>query len=82
MIDTRVFIQKNIPNDSLHVTLDVKSLYTNTSNNESMKTVRGAYDNHPTKTVAEKMNITFSSLILTLNNLKSNPESTRKVCCF
>ena len=40
---------KNIPNDFLLVTLDVKSLYTNIPNNEGIKAVREAYDIHPNK---------------------------------
>ena len=36
------------------------------------KTVREAYDNHPTETVATKEIITFLSLILTLNNFVFN----------
>ena len=62
-------IVKNIPS---YVTLDVKSLCTNIPNNESIKTVREAYDNHPNKTVAKKVIITFLSLILTLNNFVFN----------
>ena len=44
--DTTDFLQKlkNIPNDSLLVTLDVKSLYTNTPNNEVITAVREIYD--------------------------------------
>ena len=37
---------KNIPNDCLLVILDLKSLYANTPNNEAIKDVREAYDNH------------------------------------
>ena len=75
--DTTDFLQKldkvkNIPNDCLLVTLDVKSLYTNIPNNEGIKAVREAYDNHPNKTVATKVIITFLSLILTLNNFVFN----------
>ena len=71
--DTTHFLQKlekikNVPNDCLLVTLDVKSLYTNTPNNEGIKAVREAYDNHPNETVVTKVIITFLSLILTLNN--------------
>ena len=45
--DTTDFLQKlnkvkNIPNNFLLVTLDVKSLYTNIPNNESIKAVREA----------------------------------------
>ena len=75
--DTTDFFQKldkvkNIPNDCLLVTLDVKSLYTNIPNNKGIKAVREAYDNHPNKTVATKVIITFLSLILNLNNFVSN----------
>ena len=71
--DTTDFLQKldkvkNVPNDCLLATLDVKSLYTNIPNNEGIKAVREAYDNHPNKSVATKVIITFLSLILTLNN--------------
>ena len=50
----------------------MKSLYTNIPNNEGIKAVREAYDNHPNKTVATKVIITFLSLILTLNNFVFN----------
>ena len=63
---------KSISNDYLLVTLDVKSLYTNIPNNEDIKAVKEAYGNHPTKTVATKVIITFLSLILTLNNFVFN----------
>ena len=47
--DTTDFLQKldkvkNIPNDCLLVTLDVKSSHTNIPNNEGIKAVREAYD--------------------------------------
>ena len=45
--------EKNIPNDSLLVTLDAKLLYTNIPNNVRIKAVREAYDNHPGKTVGK-----------------------------
>ena len=56
--DNKNFLQKldrekNIPNDSLLVTLDVKLLYTNIPNNASIKAVREAYDNYPGKTVGK-----------------------------
>ena len=63
---------KIVPNDCLLVTLDMKSVYTNIPNNEGIKAVREAYDNHPSKTVATKVIITFLSLILTLNNFVFN----------
>ena len=63
---------KNIPNECLLVTLDVKSLYTNIPNNEGIKAVREAYGNRRKKTVATKVIIRFLSLILTLNNFVFN----------
>ena len=50
---------QNILDNSLLVTLDVKSLYTNIPNNEDAKAVRKAYDNDSTKTVAVKVIIAF-----------------------
>ena len=72
MRDTTDFKVKNIPNDCLLVTLDVKSLYTNIPNTEGMKAVRKAYDNQYTKTVATKLIITFFRLILALNKFVFN----------
>ena len=74
--DTTNFLQKldkvkNIPNDCLLVTLDVKPLYTNIPENEGIKAVREAYDRYPNKTVAKKV-IMFLRLILTLNNFVFN----------
>ena len=71
--DTTDFLQKldkvkNVPNDFLLVTLDVKSLYTNIPNNEGIKAEREAYANHPNKTVATKVIKTF----LGLNNFVFN----------
>ena len=63
---------KNISHDCLLLTLDVKSLYTNIPNNESIKSAKEAYDNHPNKTVVTKVIITFLSLKLTLNNFFFN----------
>ena len=61
---------KNNLNDCSLVTFDVKSLYTKALNNEGIKAVREAYDNHSTKTVVTKVIITFLSLTVTLNNLR------------
>ena len=75
--DTKDFIKKlnqveEIPEGSLLVTLDVKSLYTNIPNNEGIKTLKKAYDKHPNKTVSTKVITTSLSLILTLNNFIFN----------
>ena len=71
--DTQNFLRKlekvkDIPQESLLVTLDVKSLYTNIPNNESIKAVKESYEKYKEKTVSTKVIITFLSLILTLNN--------------
>ena len=55
--DTKDFIQKfnqieEVPEDSLLVALDVKSLYTNIPNNEGIKAVKETYDKHPNKTAS------------------------------
>ena len=50
----------------------MKSLYTNVPNNDGIKAVREAYDNHTEKTVAAKVIITFLILIITLNNFVFN----------
>ena len=54
--------------ESLLVTFDFKSLYTNIPNNEGIEAIREAYDKHPSKTVSTKVIVPFLSLICTLNN--------------
>ena len=63
---------KDIPLDSLLVTLDVKSLNTNNPNNKGIKAVKKSYEKYKEKTVSTKVIITFLSLILTLNNFVLN----------
>ena len=75
--DTKDFITKlnhvgDIPKESLLVTLDGKSLYTNIPNNEGIKAVREAYEKHSSKKISTKVIIAFLSLILTLNNFIFN----------
>ena len=75
--DTKYFFQKinqteEVPEDSLLVTLDVKSLYYNIPNNEGIKQVKEDYDKHPNKIVLTKVITTFLSLILTFNNFVFN----------
>ena len=65
--DTQDFLKKlekvkDIPQDSLLVTLDVKSLYTNIPNNEGIKAVKESYEKYKEKTVSTKVIITFPSL--------------------
>ena len=59
---------KDIPQESLLVTLDVKSLYINVPNNEDIKAVKEPYERYKEKTGSIKVILTFLSLILTLNN--------------
>ena len=75
--DTKNVTQKlnqieEVPEDSLLLMLDVKSLYTNIPNNKGIKVVKKVYDKHPNKTVSIKVMTTFLSLILTLNNFRFN----------
>ena len=75
--DTKDFIQKlkqieEIPENSLLVTLDVKSLYTNIPDNGGIKAVKEAYAKQPNKTVPTKVITTFISSILTFNNFIFN----------
>ena len=48
--------------------MDVKALYTNTTNNEGIAAVKQKHDNYPNKTVAKKVITTFLPLILKLSN--------------
>ena len=59
---------KDIPQQSLLVTLDVESLQTNIPNNEGIKVVKESYEKYKEKTVSTKVILTFFSLTLTLNN--------------
>ena len=75
--DTQDFLKKlekvkDILQESLPVTLEVKSLYTNIPNNEGKKVVKESYEKYKEKTVSTKVIITFLSLILTLNNFVFN----------
>ena len=63
---------KDIPQESLLVTLDVKSLSVNNPNNEGIKAVKEPYEKYKEKTVSAKVIKTFLSLILTLNNFVFN----------
>ena len=63
--DTKDFMQKlnqieKVPEDSLLVTLDVKSLYTNISSNEGKKAVKEAYDRRLNKPFWQKVSELFS----------------------
>ena len=75
--DTNDFLNKisnikAIPDNSLLVSMDVKSLYTNIPNSEGISAVKKSFDNYPKKTIAMKVITTFLALILTLNNFVFN----------
>ena len=63
---------KHVPQESLLITLDVKSLYTNIVNNEGIKAVEEFYEKYKEKTASTKVIINFLSLILALNNFVFN----------
>ena len=46
---------KDIPQESLLVTLDVNSLHTNIPNNEGIKAVKESYENYKEKTASTKV---------------------------
>ena len=74
--DTNDFIKKTkdleVPKGAILVSLDVKALYINIPNSESIAAVKRAYDKYKKKTVPTKVLATFLGLILTLNNFIFN----------
>ena len=75
--DTSGFINrinetKDINKDTILVTLDVKSLYTNIPNHEGIEAVKRALNSISQKPIATKVIIKFLFLILTLNNFVFN----------
>ena len=58
--DTQNFFKKlekvkDIPQESLLVTLDIKSLYTNIPNNEGIKEVKESFEKYKEKPVSTKL---------------------------
>ena len=74
--DTKDFINKinnhNIPEGSIFVRLDVKSLYTSIPNPEGIAAVKKAHERYQHKTVPKKVITSFLAIILTLNNFIFN----------
>ena len=74
--DINDFINKinnrNIPKESIFVTLDVKSLYASIPNPEGIAAVKKAHERYQHKTVPTKVIASFLALILTLNNFIFN----------
>ena len=61
-----------VPPNSLLVTMDAKSLYTNIPNNEGIASMKKKYDHYPKKTIPTKIITTFLALVLTLSNFIFN----------
>ena len=59
---------KSVPKNSYLVTMDVRSLYTNTPNAEGISAAKRAFDNYSKKTTSTKVTKPFLALILTMNN--------------
>ena len=66
---------KNIPKDSILVTMDVKSLYTNIPHNEGINAVAQSLEGNDQSTCSTRMILKFLSLILNLNNFTFNDEN-------
>ena len=73
MQDTNRFINKvnnfSVPVNSILFTMNVRSLYTSTPNNEGIAAAKKRYDNYIHKTLPAKFITTFLAIIFTLNNL-------------
>ena len=65
---TKINAVKSVPKNSYLVTMDVRSLYTNTPNAEGKSAIKRAFDNYTKKTTTTKVITTSLTLILTLNN--------------
>ena len=63
---------RRVPQESLLVTLNVKSIYTNIANNEGIKTVEESYEKYKEEAASTKVVIAFLSLILALINFVFN----------
>ena len=74
--DTTDLINKlskiNVTKDSIFVSMDVRSLYTNIPNSEGIKAVKETLEASQTKTISTRVITTFLFLILTLNNFIFN----------
>ena len=74
--DANDFVNKinnfKVLENSFLVTMDIKNVYTNILNNESITAVKQKHDNYTKKTVATKVISTFLSLVWTLNNFIFN----------
>ena len=73
---------KDTSKDSILVTLDVKALYTNIPNHETIEAVKNTLNNQAKKPIATRVIIKFLYLMLTLNNFVFNDinYTKKKVC--
>ena len=62
----------SVPVNSVLVTMDARSLYTNIPNNEGITATKKRYDSYSHKTLPSKIITTFLALILTLNKFVFN----------
>ena len=67
-------LPKDLPKDSILVTMDVKSLYTNIPNSEGIDAVK-TYMRESDKRNLTPVISAFLTLILTLNNFKFNDQN-------
>ena len=64
----RINETKDINKDTILVSLDVKSLYTNIPNPERIEAVKCALNSVSQKAIATKVIITFLFIVITINN--------------
>ena len=64
----RINEKKDINKDTILVSLDVKSLYTNIPNPERIEAVKCALNSVSQKAIATKVIITFLLIVITINN--------------
>ena len=77
--DTTDFINKlsdlgNLPNDVIHVTLDVSSLYTNIPHNQGIDACRNPLDTRSNKHIPTETLCDLLRMILTLNKFMFNQQ--------
>ena len=82
--DTTDFLTKleaigTLPKDSILVTMDVKSLFTNIPHTEGIKAVANALEAEQDKNISTRVIIKFLSLILNLNNFTFNDENVLQI---
>ena len=82
--DTTDFLNKlenigSLPENSILVTMDVKSLYTNIPHAEGINAVAKALEQQDEQTISTRVIIKFLSLILNLNNFTFNDDNILQI---